>query len=78
MSKNSKHQPAPEPVVIPEPTFKIEAVKVGEEYTPPEGWTLKDLVSTPIGKDNEPSQMIFHVVIMRRNLPEKKSGIVQT
>lgn len=66
-----KQQQAPiqgmPPKPVP-PTFKILAVNVGEEFTPEDGWTVKDLISTPIGKDNEPSSMIFHVVLMK--LPE--------
>ena len=70
MGKKQQQQ-QPVPVQMPKPlppTFKIVAVNVGEEFTPEDGWTVKDLISTPIGKDNEPSNMIFHVVLMK--LPE--------
>lgn len=89
MGKNNNKRPVgtpqaqvnPTPVKPVPPTFKVLAVKVGEEFTPEEGWTVKDLISTPIGESNDASQMVFHVVVMKMpKAPEapKPSGIVTT
>lgn len=53
-------EPKAPPMII-----KVEAIKTGEEFAVPDGWILKDLVSTPIGPDNEASSMVFHVVLMK-------------
>lgn len=46
-----------------QPTIKIVPIKLNTEFTPEEGWILKDLISSPV--DSKDEGMVFHAVIMK-------------